>query len=201
MALEGNIAIGAEASIPTPPAGEVTRFFNTAFSPPVLYYKDENGDIYPWPTDVSDEADCCACEIAKDMISKISCALKDGMMTATEYESIIKQGVSITAASTDDGHGNKTCNVNLGPAFIAPTSVTVSPLTINPLSVGNQRVVVPTVLPANATIKTGVWTSSNPAVATVDSNGVVTAASAGVASITFITSIGNFSASCAVTVV
>lgn len=200
MALENNIAAGSPASIATPPAGEVTRFFNTDYSPAQLYYKDENGDIFPWPEN-SEDADCCACDIAKNMADKMACALASGMATAAEFESMVKQGVSVNATSTDDGNGNKTCNVAVGPAYIPPTGVTVNPATINPLTVGNQQAAVATVAPANATIKSGVWYSSNPGVATVDSNGIITGVSAGVATITFTTAIGGFSDTCVVTVI
>lgn len=200
MALENNIAIGAPGSIATPPAGEVTRFFNTDYTPAALYYKDENGNIFAWP-DSSTDADCCACEIAKNFSEKMACSLASGMITAAEFESMVKQGVTVSAIENTDTDGNKTCNVTISPAFIAPTGVTVSPATINPLAVGNQQVAVATVAPANATIKSGVWSSSNPGVASVNSNGVITAVAAGVATITFTTALGGFSATCVVTVV
>ncbi|MFF2909309.1 S-layer homology domain-containing protein [Paenibacillus sp. NPDC057934] len=55
------------------------------------------------------------------------------------------------------------------------------------------------IIPADATNKTVVWSSSNPVVATVE-NGVVTPISAGVATITVTTEDGGFSSSCLVTV-
>ena len=57
-----------------------------------------------------------------------------------------------------------------------------------------------TVMPANATEKTVTWTSSNTSVATVSSAGVVTAVSAGSATITAWASDGLHSATCLVTV-
>ena len=58
-----------------------------------------------------------------------------------------------------------------------------------------------TVLPGHTTVKTLAWASNNPAVATVDENGLVTAHSVGTATITASTTDGsNLSASCVVTV-
>lgn len=54
--------------------------------------------------------------------------------------------------------------------------------------------------PDNATDKTVTWTSSDPAVATVDANGKVTAVAAGSATITATTADGGFTDTCEVTV-
>ncbi len=65
------------------------------------------------------------------------------------------------------------------------------------MEVGNEVVLEATVMPENATDKTVVWKSDNEEVATVE-NGVVTAVSAGEATIT--ATAGGKSASCVVTV-
>ncbi|GHT21222.1 hypothetical protein FACS189430_00900 [Bacteroidia bacterium] len=67
------------------------------------------------------------------------------------------------------------------------------------LNTGATETLTATVTPANATDKSVVWTSSNPAVATV-AGGVVTAISAGSASITATTANGGYTASCEITV-
>lgn len=58
-----------------------------------------------------------------------------------------------------------------------------------------------TVFPENATVKTIHWESSNPAVASVDENGVVTTIKKGTAVITATTEDGAYTASCSVFVV
>ena len=63
------------------------------------------------------------------------------------------------------------------------TSVTLNKTTLN-LVVGKSETLTATVAPANATNKTVKWTSSNTSVATVSSSGLVTAMSAGTATIT-----------------
>lgn len=65
---------------------------------------------------------------------------------------------------------------------------------------GDAKKLTATITPANATNKGLTWKSSNPSVATVDSNGNVTAVSAGTATITVTTTDGKFTATCVVTV-
>jgi len=64
---------------------------------------------------------------------------------------------------------------------------------------GETETLVATVLPDNASNRNVVWTSSNPAVATVN-NGLVSALTEGATIITVTTQDGNHTASCAVTV-
>ena len=83
------------------------------------------------------------------------------------------------------------------PKTIQVTSVTLSQNTLDIL-VGRVVTLTATVAPANATDKTVTWSSSNTSVATVDSDGNVTAVAAGSAEIT--AKAGFKSAKCAVTV-
>jgi uncharacterized repeat protein (TIGR02543 family) len=69
------------------------------------------------------------------------------------------------------------------------------------LSIGGTLQLSATVSPADASDKAVVWTSGNAAVATVASNGLVTAKSGGTATITVHTADGDRKASCAVTVI
>lgn len=87
-----------------------------------------------------------------------------------------------------------------GPAPVMVGSVNVNPAALN-LTEGDARALTATVGPENATNRAVVWTSSNPSVAVVDGNGVVTALRAGSAVITA-TAIdgGGASGSCTVAV-
>lgn len=82
---------------------------------------------------------------------------------------------------------------------VHPTSVSVSPSTAS-VEVGNTVQLTETVLPNNATNKSVTWSSSNPSVATVDSDGLVTGVSAGNATITVTTVDGGLTDTCAITV-
>ena len=110
-----------------------------------------------------------------------------GMFAGTGYDKATGRG-SINGA-------------NLGPYIIAVpvTGVTLNQTTVN-LMAGDILQLTATVLPANATNKGVTWFSSNPSCATVDSSGLITAVSAGSATITVRTADGNIIDTCAVTV-
>jgi len=80
-----------------------------------------------------------------------------------------------------------------------PTDITLSPSYMT-LSEGGSQQINATVLPQDATDKTIRWESSDPSVASVNANGLVTANSPGSASITATAVAGNVSRSCNVTV-
>lgn len=63
---------------------------------------------------------------------------------------------------------------------------------------GDSATLTATVLAEGKTDETVAWTTDNPAVATVDENGVVTATGLGTATITVVTAEGGYEASCAV---
>jgi transglutaminase/protease-like cytokinesis protein 3 len=87
----------------------------------------------------------------------------------------------------------------------AGINVPVTGVTLNPTSTsiavnGTGQLTV-TVLPNEATNKSVTWSTSNPAIATVSSSGLVTGISAGTATITVTTVDGNKTATCEVTVI
>ena len=86
------------------------------------------------------------------------------------------------------------------PATVAVTSITLDQSTASMTLGGGTLTLTPTVLPDNATDKSVSWSSDNTAVATVDTNGLVTAVAPGTANITVTTTDGNKQATCAVTV-
>ena len=90
-------------------------------------------------------------------------------------------------------------NVKLASATVAVTGVTVAPATLT-LEVGQTGALTATVAPATATNKAVTWTSSAPAIATVDASGTVKGVSPGTATITVKTADGGKTATCAVTV-
>ena len=83
-------------------------------------------------------------------------------------------------------------------------SIPVSGVTLNKpstsIAVGATETLSATVAPSNATYQAVTWSSDNEAVATVASDGTVTAVTAGTATITVTTTDGNFQATCTVTV-
>lgn len=85
----------------------------------------------------------------------------------------------------------------VGP--VAVTGVTLNK-TETTLIAGQNETLTATIAPARATNKNVTWASSDESVATVSSEGVVTAVAAGSATITVTTEDGKFTATCDVTV-
>ena len=110
----------------------------------------------------------------------------DGKVTAVGGGS-----ATITAKA---GEMSATCAVTV----TVPVGSIVLDKTTLTLAQGQSETLVATVGPANATDKTVTWSSSNPAVASVDASGKVTAVGSGNATIT--AKAGDHEATCAVTV-
>ena len=102
--------------------------------------------------------------------------------------------VSNSAGSVTSSAATLTVNA----ATVPVTGVSLTPASLS-LFTGDTAILTATVKPENATNKNVTWTSSNTAVATVN-DGVVTAVSAGTATITVTTSDGGFTDTCQVTV-
>ena len=87
-----------------------------------------------------------------------------------------------------------------GSTLVPTTQVTINNASTT-VEAGFTLILTATVQPANATYKAVTWSSSNTAVATVNSSGVVTGVSAGTATITAKAVDGSTEAKCSVTVV
>ena len=117
---------------------------------------------------------------------------------ATVQNGVVKAiapGTAIIAVRTADGAFTDICEV----VVTAPvTGVKLDKKSLG-LGVNKSEALTAAILPANASNKTITWTSSNPAVATVQ-NGVVKAIATGKAVITAKTADGGFTDTCEVTV-
>ena len=107
-----------------------------------------------------------------------------------------------TAMLTVSGSGVTAQTINITQDAIPTTPVTSVVLNYSnaELTVGETLQLTATVFPSNATNKTVIWSSSNPAVADVDANGKVSALSAGSATVVVMTADGSKTAVCSVTV-
>ncbi len=101
-----------------------------------------------------------------------------------------------TITATSEGGYTSTCSVTVNE--VAVTSVSVSP-TSQTMSVGSTKQLTATISPSNASNKTLTWSSSKPTVASVSSDGLVTANAVGSATIT-VKSNNNKTATCSITV-
>ena len=103
----------------------------------------------------------------------------------------------ITATTTDGTDLSASCNVTV--LHVQAESIQLNVTTAG-LNEGSTLQLTATILPEECDIKTVLWASNNPSVATVDSNGLVTTHSVGTATITAITTDGsNLSTTCTVT--
>jgi uncharacterized protein YjdB len=109
-------------------------------------------------------------------------------------------GTAIITVTTQDGAKTATCTVTVNNLpLVAVTGVNISAVTAT-LDINATKQLTATIVPSNATNKNITWSSSNPAVATVSANGVVTAISGGTTIITATSEDGSKTAICTVTV-
>ena len=109
-----------------------------------------------------------------------------------------KAGTAVITATSSNGK-SASCTVTVKQKEIAITGISLNKSTTS-ITEGESETLTATITPSNATgDKTVKWSSSNEAVAAVDSNGKVTAKKAGTAVITATSSNGK-TAGCTVTV-
>ena len=123
--------------------------------------------------------------------------INTAIVTQTGLVTTTGVGAAHITVKTLDGGFTASCYIRV---IRSVTGVTLNK-TATTLSIGNEETLIATVLPANATIKTVTWDSSNPTVATVNDNGKITALAVGTTTITVTTTDGEFTAECTVTVV
>src|SRR5690606_34564916 len=111
----------------------------------------------------------------------------------------VSAGSATITYTTNDGDFTDTYVLTITAAPVPVTGVSVSPAS-GTLIVGATQQLTRTISPVNATDQTGVWESSNTARATVNQSGLVTAVSAGSATITYTTNDGAFTDTYVVTV-
>ncbi|MCL2759318.1 MAG: CotH kinase family protein [Treponema sp.] len=114
---------------------------------------------------------------------------------------------SRTTTVTFTGNVEITANYTGGGSVVDATSISLNKSSLEMTTGQTDSTLIATVLPNNATFKTVIWTSSNPAIATVSNSGFITAVSGGSngqdgteVTITAKTADGVHSATCTVTV-
>jgi uncharacterized protein YjdB len=117
----------------------------------------------------------------------------NGVVTAVSI------GTATITVTTRNGGFKATCTVTVVAATIPVTGVSLNMTSLS-MTVGDTQTIKATVNPSNATDQTVTWSSNDTAVATVSSSGVVTAQSAGTATITVKTNDGGKTATCTVNV-
>lgn len=118
----------------------------------------------------------------------------EGIVTA------IAVGKAVITVKSDDGGKTSTCDV-----FVKPKTIPMVGLSLDKKEVeivkGDKLKLTATVEPSDATDQKLVWYSSDPDIANVDSDGIVTARSVGTAMVNVKTQTGALSAYCIVNVI
>lgn len=109
----------------------------------------------------------------------------------------VKAGTATITATSTDGNKTATCAVTVNARPVTGVSLNKSSLE---LYEGDTSTLIATVSPSNATNKKVSWSSSDSTVASVNTNGLVTAVKKGSATITVTTEDGGKTATCNVEV-
>lgn len=175
-----DIQVGPESSISTPSAGYRTLFVNTDKGN-ALYYKLPDGTFEPAILGAGDIEG-----IAGTWTDAVTCAMKKGIITATQFEDIMNQGIVVTTNSTTDPTtGSTTTTISVGARTIPVTSITLDSSTFTGAAAATHQITT-TFAPTNATNQGLTYVTSNAAKATVSANGLITLVATGSAVITVI---------------
>lgn len=119
----------------------------------------------------------------------------DNSSVATVTDGGVVRALAVgTAIITAQAEGQSAiCRINVAESVVEVTSVTVAPEGPLTATVGDSITFTATVMPEDATDRVVTWTSSNPELASIDDNGVMSAIAAG--HVTIIASAGTMSAS------
>jgi alpha-tubulin suppressor-like RCC1 family protein/uncharacterized protein YjdB len=135
--------------------------------------------------------------------SNESCAKVDGAGPSSAFVTGVADGTATITATADDGGWTAACLVTVGPYTVPALSITLdrTAMDLSIIGTGGRRSITATLQPPNATPNV-IWTSSNPAVATVPTaQGVIgTVTPVGAGSTTITATINGMTATCAVQV-
>ena len=144
------------------------------------------------PENTTDELTWSVSGTNSDAVTLNTTTGKEVTVTAAEEGTAT---ITVTAGSYSD-----TCTVTVKPAEVAVTGVTLNKTELT-LEEDATATLTATVNPTEATNKIVTWSSSNPEIASVSTDGIVTAVSAGEATITVTTDDGEKTDTCKVTVI
>lgn len=164
-----DIVIGPESSIATPAAGFATLFVNTDKNN-ILYLKYPDGSFVPYNGSSGD----CSCELAKAWADSVTCALANGIITASQFGTIMDQGVTVTTNTTTDDDGNVTNTVTMGSRQTTLTGFTLDSYAFTLTVASPTHQIVPTFDPTTVSNRGVIYVSSDATKATVSSTGLVT---------------------------
>ncbi|MFY0605093.1 MAG: Ig-like domain-containing protein [Cyclobacteriaceae bacterium] len=110
------------------------------------------------------------------------------------YNNCVSNGTTLASGINESNNSTNGCTPNVNVTGVSMSANTTT------IELGQTATLTAATTPANASIQTLLWSSSDEAVATVDENGKVTAISEGTATITVTTIDGGFTDTSLVTV-
>lgn len=111
----------------------------------------------------------------------------------------LSSGCATISVKTSDGEKTAKCTIIISEKKIAVESITLSESSLS-ITEGDRYTLEAIIYPDDATNKNVKWSSDNPAVATIDSNGIIDAIQPGQANIMATTEDGDKSATCSIIV-
>ncbi len=126
-------------------------------------------------------------------------SLKAYLPATTDNASPVSTNVNTASFTISVPDHPVVIEINDSQGAVLPESLTVSPEAIS-IDIGGAQQITTTILPSTATNKNVIWESSNEAVATVNSAGIVKGISTGTAILTATTASGNSTSTTTVTV-
>ena len=96
------------ADVMTPGVGDIVYFFDLS-NGNKLSFMDNARTV---TVVVTDDASCCACVITEEITKKMACALAEGTITMTEFNTFVAAGLTVTAVESEVD-GVKTCSVTI----------------------------------------------------------------------------------------
>ena len=153
-------------------------------------YEGETFQLKAWPQPANAYNKAVTWSSSNTAVATVS---STGLVTA------VKAGTATITVKTVDGGKTATCKITVQAVTVPVTSVKIN-TTAKTLAPGATFQMAAWPQPTNATNKNVTWSSSNTAVATVSSTGLVKAVKAGTATITVKTVDGGKTATCAITV-
>jgi uncharacterized protein YjdB len=111
----------------------------------------------------------------------------------------VASGMATISAKTVDGGHIASCSLTVMPAKISVAGISLDIASFS-IEARKTATLTETITPHDASDKSVEWTSDNPSVARVAQNGLITALSAGTATITAKANDGGFTASCSLSV-
>lgn len=178
----------------------MTQWYYSPFQRTTEFYQIDDRPVLVGETQGRDHCDSYVCQTLVEMYENSYLNGFDGVCGWKTPQNDGHGTLQDIAVATNAFYSNHPALVYPGEGEHVPaTGVSVTPASVS-VNISSTTRLTATVSPANASNKSVIWSSSNPAIATVNTSGVVTGISEGTTSVTATTVDGGFTASSAVTV-